>query len=601
MAMLVLTVAGLSAAVAAGFSPVSVAIVPVIAILGVLDAIRLPTRVQVLVVLAGMGAFLGITLPEMNGVSALFAAMFGVGGSVQLIAFLHRRERAPGLIPLVAGLILSLTALTMIAPVAVSGSGLELFFVWELMTITSFLLVLRGARGTAAGLRYIVFSLAAAYLMLASFAVPGHPLTGGVTASGSVAVWSTVLFVVALLVKLGTAGVHIWLPATYAEAEDDVSSLMSSVLSKAGIFLLFLAGTALIVPIVRTVPLMTIVGWLGVITAVVGAMMALFQEDIKYTLAYSSMSQIGYIVLAFAAMTHLGWVGGLYLSVTHLLFKAMLFLAIAGVVYRTGTRLMYRMGGLIKRMPWTFVSVLIGIIAVSGVPPLSGFGGKWLLYTALFERGWYLQAALALFSSGVAFLYLFRLIHSIFLGQRSAVHDEVREAPVWFLIPQFIFIGAIMAISMFPNLILHPLQSVVEPVFASTVRWEGYSVISSLGYWNGNAVMYVTMGVFLGPLLWLLIVKGRVYRVEQFNIVYAAERPHTPETTHYAYNFFGHYRKAFGRLLDPWVERFWGGTVAAAASLSRGLRGWNTGNPQTYALQIVLYVLLITFVARGGL
>ena len=252
-------------------------------------------------------------------------------------------------------------------------------------------------------------------------------------------------------------------------------------------------------------------------------------------------------------------------------------------------------------MPLTFVSVLIGIIAVSGVPPLSGFGGKWLLYTALFERGWYLQAALALFSSGVAFLYLFRLIHSIFLGQRSAIHDEVREAPVWFLIPQFVFIAVIMAISMYPNLILHPLQAVVEPVFASTVRWEGYSVISSLGYWNGNAVMYVTMGVFLGPLVWLLIVKGRVYRVEQFNIVYAAERPHTPETTHYAYNFFGHYRKAFGRLLDPWVERFWSGVAAAGASLSRGLRGWNTGNPQTYALQIVLYVLLITVVARGGL
>ncbi len=534
--------------------------------------------------------------------------MFGAGGAVQLVAFLNRSDRAPGLVPFTAGLIVTLVTLTTISPLSSGDRGLELFFLWEIMTVTSFALVLRGKRSAAAGLRYIIFSLGGAFLMLAAFSLPDNPLfgkagaTAGATASAmsSQAVWAVALFVSAILVKLGSAGVHIWLPSAYAETEDEVSAVISSVLSKAGVFLLFSAGVALVVPLFGTVQLMTVVGWLGVITAVVGAMMALFQEDVKYTLAYSSMSQIGYIVLAFAAMSHLGWVGSLYLTVTHLLFKGMLFLGIAGVVYRTGTRLMYQMGGLIKRMPWTFVSVLIGIIAVSGVPPLSGFGGKWLLYTALLEKGWYLQAAFAMFSSGVAFLYLFRLIHSIFLGQRKAIHDTVTEAPVAILIPQFLFIGVIMAISMFPDLIIVPLQGMVEPVFASTVHWEGYSVISALGYWNGNAVMYVTMGVFIAPLLWLLLVKGRVYRVEQFNIVYAAERPLTPESTHYAFNFFGHYRKAFGRLLDPWTERFWAGAAGTGASVGRGLRGWNTGNPQTYALQIILYVLLIVLVAQGG-
>jgi len=243
----------------------------------------------------------------------------------------------------------------------------------------------------------------------------------------------------------------------------------------------------------------------------------------------------------------------------------------------------------------------VGIIAVSGVPPLAGFGGKWLLYTALIEQGWYLQAALALFSSGIAFLYLFRLIHSMFLGQRKTHHDTVTEAPAAVLIPQFVFLVIIIAISMFPNLLIKPLQTIVEPAFASSVRWEGYTVISSLGYWNGNAVMYVVIGVFLAPLLWLLAVKGRTYRVEQFNIVFAAERPHTPQSTHYAYNFYGHYQKAFGRLLDPWVERFWSGVSATAGTVSQTLRAWNTGNPQTYALQILLYLFLTYLVARGGL
>ncbi len=179
-------------------------------------------------------------------------------------------------------------------------------------------------------------------------------------------------------------------------------------------------------------------------------------------------------------------------------------------------------------------------------------------------------------------------------------HDAVKEAPLAILIPQFVFLAAIMVISMYPNVLIKPLQAIVEPAFASTVAWEGYTVISSLGYWNGNAVMYVVIGVFVAPLIWLLAVKGRTYRVEQFNIVYAAERPHTPQSTHYAYNFYGHYRKAFGRLLDPWVERFWGGVTATAGTVSGVLRAWNTGNPQTYAFQIVLYVLLAYFVVSGG-
>jgi formate hydrogenlyase subunit 3/multisubunit Na+/H+ antiporter MnhD subunit len=144
--------------------------------------------------------------------------------------------------------------------------------------------------------------------------------------------------------------------------------------------------------------------------------MAVFQEDIKKLLAYSSMSQVGYIVMTVGLMSHLGWVTAIYLSFNHLFFKALLFLAIAGVISRVKTRNMYEMGGLIKKMPLSFISVLVAIIALSGVPPLSGFGSKWMMYTALIEKGWFYIAGLAFFASTVAFLYCFRLIHTIFLG-----------------------------------------------------------------------------------------------------------------------------------------------------------------------------------------
>jgi len=602
LSTLMIGAASIAALVGAGVGlPILIVLIGTAAF-AVLDALRVPLRVQALLAIAGL-SWWGVTTVSGAVVTLQsgFVLLFVGGAVVQFVALLARPGRRAGLVALIVGMVLSLAALT------AASTPLELFVAWELMTLTSFCLVARGRFAAAAGIRYLTFSLASAFLMLAAFALATAADSTFGTGGGAIGTLTTsvpvsaVLLALAILIKVGAIGLHIWLPSSYAEAEDEVSSLASSVLSKAGVLLLFLGAGSFAAPLFAGVALNQLLGWIGVITAIAGGMMALFQEDIKYTLAYSSMSQLGYIVLAFAVMSHLGWVAALYLAVNHLLFKGMLFLAVAGIVMRTGTRLMYQMGGLIKRMPFSFVSVLVAIIAVSGVPPLAGFGGKWLLYTALLEEGWYLQAALALFSSGIAFLYLFRLIHTIFLGQRKVHHDAVAEAPAAILVPQFLFLLVIMAISMYPNLLIKPLQAIIEPAIPGSIRWDGYTVISSLGYWNGNAVMYVVMGVFIVPLVWLLAVKGRTYRVEQFNIVFAAERPHTPQSTHYAYNFYGHYRKAFGRLLDPWVERFWTGVTASAGTVSQTLRSWNTGNPQTYALQILLYLFLTYLVVRGGL
>ena len=579
-----LVLAGASAAALSGYAvPAVVWAVPAaVSAFAVLDALRVPFRLQLIAALGVLVAAVGAWILPLTELGLIFGLLFGLGAVVQLVAFFARPGRHPGLVAMTVGMVLSLIALVQ------ADSPITLFLSWEFMTLTSFFLIVRGRYAAAGALRYVLFSLVSAFVLLAALALPD-----GVSGAA-------ILTAVAALVKVGAIGVHVWLPPAYAESDDDVSALLSSVLSKAGVFLLFAGVAAVGAPLVPGISLPAVIGWIGVATAVGGALMAIFQEDVKYVLAYSSMSQVGYMVLSFAALTHLGWLSGLYLAVTHLFFKGVLFLAIAGVVLRTGTRLMYHMGGLIKRMPVSFVTVLIAIIALSGVPPLSGFGGKWLLYTALIEKGWYLQAALALFASGVAFLYLFRLIHTVFLGQMKAEHRSVAEAPVWLLVPQVVFMLAIMAVSMYPNLLIAPLQAAVEPAFAATIRWSGFQVISSLGYWNGNAVMYVTMGVFILPLLWLLVVKGRTYKVEQFNIVFAAERPATPQSTHYAFNFFGHYRKALGPLAQPWLKRFWAGATGAGETVSNALRAWNTGNPQTYAFQIVLYLFLVYVVVAGG-
>lgn len=240
----------------------------------------------------------------------------------------------------------------------------------------------------------------------------------------------------------------------------------------------------------------------------------------------------------------------------------------------------------------------MAIIALSGVPPLSGLGGKWLLYTALFEKEWYLQLGVAFFASGMAFLYLFRLIHTIFLGQPKSKLKQVKEAPILILIPQYVFILIIMAISMFPNLIVKPLSQAVAPFYASTLVWEGFTLKTSLGYWNGLAVMNTTMIIFAIPLVWLLVMR-RPQPMKQFNVVYAAERPDRPETTHYAHNFYAHYRKVLGFMVKPLATGFWNDVAEWSHSLAAALRRTlYTGNGQTYALHIVLFVLVLYLLMR---
>ena len=630
VAVALLVATGAASALSHGLSLWTLLPIAVLFAFAFLDLLHVPQKLQVALGIGALAAAGVGLLPGLSLIKLIFVAIFLGGTALQLFAFFTRKGRGEGTIALIVAMAMSL------AGVVIAETRLELFLSWELMTVTSFLLVQKGRRGAAGSLRYVLFSLLSAYLLVTALVLlPAAPAGGAVAATAGVGevlglsgagaataaagplsaalagagTLPIVLLVLAAVIKLGNLGFHIWLPSAYAEAPDDVSPLFSSVLSKAGVFLLLAMGGAAAVQLLPSLEstflaglgVNALIGWLGVATALGGALMAVFQEDIKYALAYSSMGQLGYVVLAISMMSHLGHVTGLYLTIVHTAVKAMIWLAILGVIQRTKTRLMYQMGGLIKRMPVSFIVVLFGIIVVSGVPPLAGFGGKWLIYTALIEQGWYLQAGLAFFAGAVTFLYLYRLIHSIFLGQPKDRFADLKEAPIVQLVPQLILLVGLMLISMFPQILIEPLQAAVEPLFASTVVWEESTVISSLGYWSGSAVMYVTMGVFGVPFVLLLILNGRkVKKAKQFNIVYAAERPYKPETTHYAFNFFGHYQKALGFLARPWAERGWTGFARLSRTIGDGLRRWNTGNAQTYGFQILLFVVVVIVALRGG-
>ncbi|MDA3886225.1 MAG: proton-conducting transporter membrane subunit [Candidatus Delongbacteria bacterium] len=558
-------------------------------------------KIKGFISMAAIAAYGYYFLPDQAGFTLFFNALFLGGSFVLLIATMHSKGKRVGFYPLLMLMIGSLVAMVE------SANTLQFFFAWEIMTVSSYFLVMRGKKAQKAALRYAIFSLGGAFSILLGFAYAfsemSHSFVFPISLLGAIEENKSIVFILitlGFLVKLAAIGLHTWLGGAYKKSEDDFTAFMSAILSKAGVFGLVILILIMGIPKIGNIDIAYVLGWIGAITAISGTMIAIFQEDAKKLLAYSSMGQLGYIIMGLAAMTSLGWTAGMYQVVNHMLIKGVLFLAIAGVIYRTGTSKMYQMGGLIKKMPLSYTAVMFGIIAISGVPPLSGFGAKWLLYEALIEKGWYLQTGVAFFASTVAFLYCFRLIHSIFLGQAKTEFRDVKEAPLWFIVPQYIFIIVIMFISMKPKYLLDWITGIIKPIYGQSLTWVGDTAFTSLGYWNGFVVMNIVMVLFIGLTILLLIKAPKVQKVKQFNIVFAAERPETPELTHYAYRFFKPYHRALGFLVTPRVKTFWKNVSSVTHTLAGSIRKIYTGNGQTYAFWILLYGLVLFFITVGA-
>jgi formate hydrogenlyase subunit 3/multisubunit Na+/H+ antiporter MnhD subunit len=537
----------------------------------------LPGRAQGLIALVFVLAGSIWLISGLSGFNHLFAVVLVAGGLVVSIACLNHADRRPGFYPLLAILLLSLAALPGVT------TSLEFIFVWELITLSSYFLILRRFEAAPHALQYLLFSLVAAFFLLCGFAMlRAQTGSGSLSALRLAGPDSGVVFVllaIGMLIKAGAVGVHVWLPDAYAEADDDVSALLSAVISKVAIFGLLLVAYVAIRSEVG-LNLAHLLGWIGMLTTLVGAMLAVSQNDMKRMLAYSSMSQLGYIVTAIALMSHLGWVTALYLVANHLMVKGILFLVVAGLIIRTGTRHFDDLGGLARVMPFTFVSATIAIVAMSGLPPLAGFGGKWLLLSAMMEKGWYGPAVMTLLATFVGFLYMEHFVHAIFFGRCRAKHRNLTEAPVALLIPQYLLVAGILVMSFFPKLLIEPVSQAIDPQFASTLVWQGMSLEMIYGYWNPFPVMMfaVIVSAMLFGLFWLVRNSGWLRARAGL------------------YRFF---TVVFSTLTPPVAVAFWSGLSNATTSFAQGARKLYTGNAQAYNLYIVYYFIAL-YVAAGA-
>jgi multicomponent Na+:H+ antiporter subunit D len=310
--------------------------------------------------------------------------------------------------------------------VVLAGDLFNLYVFLEVAAVASYALVAFGCahEELEASFKYIVLgSLSSALILI------GVALVYGVTGTLNMAqmaeriaqgsldaplLLAIGLFIVGFSFKAALVPFHAWLPDAHPSAPAPVSAMLSGVLIKAiGVYVL--ARLAFNVFGVAD-NLLTLLRWLGVLSMVVGALLAAGQRDIKRLFAYSSISQVGFIVLGLGLATPLGLVGALYHLVNHAMFKSWLSLNAGAVEYATGTRRLSELGGLNRAMPVTGATSLVGSMSIAGIPPFNGFWSKLIIILACIEAGYYFFAAVAVAVSIVTLAYQLKVQRTAFFA-----------------------------------------------------------------------------------------------------------------------------------------------------------------------------------------
>ncbi len=532
--------------------------------------------------------------------SGFFTLFILLGGALLLFAtYPSSKKYSYMFYPFVFITLLSMTGISL------SLNWIALFIFWEFMSWASFMLIDEGNKKSA--WIYIVMGVIGGYAMLAGIKllIPNYidlPLFS--EAPIKYGILSATLIFTAFLVKMATVPLHIWAKDAYRDSPHGFTPILSGIMSKMGVFGAIITIVHLIPHISHSDVVLYGLAWLGALTAFFMTLLAIFEEDAKEVLAYSSVAQVGYILIGLSLATGLGYTAALYHTINHFIFKGALFIAIMGVAYRTGTTYLPELGGLIKRMPFTFFAFLVSIIALSGVPPLSGTGGKWLLYTALLEKGWMFVLVVAMLASTAAFLYCYKLLHAIFLGQLKEKHHNVKEAPIFVVLGEITLAVGTMIVGMNPQLILNMTEKIIKNSMHITdlgYRYEGaHKIVSAIGYWNAWAIMIFVMGSFITALVFFIITRPKIRWVGQLDIGYSGEVPESPESVHVGSQMYMHVRRAIWFLVSPFVSRIYKSVYASIIAVADYVRKIYTGDINTYAIWVIVTFVFIFMVFVKG-
>ncbi|MDQ4100627.1 MAG: NADH-quinone oxidoreductase subunit M [Thermoproteota archaeon] len=351
---------------------------------------------------------------------------------------------------------------------------IQFYVFFELMLVPSFFLVAfygYGARRRIALMFFFWTHVGAVVLLLGllamGFFAGGFDFDTIKANAGNIPTQWLPLIVFALViglgVKLAAFLVHIWLPYAHAEAPTPISALLSPAMIGIGAYGLLRLWMELLTGSYEQYSLY--INMWGLATMIYGGAMALMQDDIKKVLAYSSISQMGYILFGISSESILGITGGTMMYVTHGLGKAILFMMAGSIILQTGTRSMAKLGGLAGKMPYTAVLAMIGALTIIGIPPTSGFMAEWILFNGVLQTASAemdplrtTMFALGILTTVLSSAYILWMYKRIFFGKIPEHLAHVKDSNRYITATMAVFAAMTLIIGVYPDLFLNPIM-----------------------------------------------------------------------------------------------------------------------------------------------
>jgi len=467
-----------------------------------------------------------LQLNQISGFMLLFTYLFGFLISIYL--FNSRSEVDTGDNQFMAYFFWTLAGAS---GVFLSTNLLSLLIFWEMVTAVFFLYLNSNktkAASEAARKTYVILGFADAFFLFGigyiwvTLGTLDIGLINIYTASGILPKIAFFSFVVAALAKAGAIPFHTWIPAISEETPISVMAFIPGSMDKLlGIYLLAMT----MLKFFNVEPVLSFVVMLmGALTIIIGVLMALVQHNLKKLLSYHAVSQVGYMVLGIASGNPIGILGGLFHMLNNAVYKGGLFLCAGAIEKETGTTELEDLGGLYRKMPLLMVSNLILALAISGVPPLSGFASKWMVYQGVLSANQPVFLILAIFGSALTLASFLKVLYSVYFGGASEVYDRVRKpsllmtAPISVLASLCLFFGILAGFVV--SLFFVPMEfNVFSGITVSAVFGE-LSFTNTL--WNPYlATFAIIVGLVIGIIIYLI---GKVFNYKEQPVFTGGEK-----------------------------------------------------------------------------
>jgi len=359
----------------------------------------------------------------------------------------------------------------------ITGDLFNLFVFMEIFSVSAYALVATAREPVAAlaALKYLFLGALSSLLVLFSVGVV-FAMTGTLNIEDAAADLDLSTPMPAALALAGLATgfavkaalfpVHFWLPDAHAAAPAPVSAILSALVVKAGVvgllrtLELFAGGEGLLQPMLNSIV------WLGALGALGGALMALVQRDIKLMLAYSTVANIGYILIGLGLSTASATTGAMIHVVNHAVIKVLLFLAAGAFIHRTGLRCIDDLRGLARRMPFTAFAMGVGLVSLSGVPPMAGFVGKWQIAVGALQAGRPILVAVLVIAGLLVLAFSVRVTNAMYFRPPSRISAAAAtEAPVSMLFPLLVLTAGCFGLGMAGQVMLRFVAPAVPGLY----------------------------------------------------------------------------------------------------------------------------------------